>query len=86
MTNVWTKSVKQVEIWLSSGSVVWTVASGAYSFVGSVANFIPLFINAGSGAFAETGNTANLVVTGAGGSVALTADFSAAANESWFFY
>ena len=66
MTNVWTKSVKQVELWLLSSSIAWTVASGAYSFVGSVANFIPLFINAGSGVFHETGQTANLVWSGSG--------------------
>ena len=62
MTNIWSKSAKQIEPWGSAQSLRLSAAFGAFSLAGFAALFVaPGTLIASPGSFNETGNPATLV-------------------------
>ena len=68
MTNSWSQSVKQIELWRAANNIVLPAATGAFSVAGLGVTFIsPLILTAGRAAFTVTGNPASLVYSASTG-------------------
>lgn len=65
MTNIWTTTTKQIEIWGQAAALRLTAGTGVFSFIGVVATLLaPLALTAGTGVFIEAGNNATLTFSG----------------------
>ena len=68
MTNLWSKSLKQIELWKAANSIFLSARTGRFSVVGVGVSFIsPIILSASLGSFAVTGKSATLVYSASTG-------------------